>query len=349
MCRIRLNLGCGVNYLPDYVNIDNNTALVADQYCDVRYLPYSPGSVDEVLASHVLEHFDIFSVPFLLADWISLLKPGGKLIIEVPHLIKAVKYLKSRSTEFLISQNQIRFLYGIDEPGNNHKSGFTPAILKKILKQFAVSQISQVHPVRYTFEGSLRFECIKTDNSRFTSQTFFTRLYRAIWRESSQKSSLYLETLNIEIMSNLRLQYSQKGGAFYSKENIIRLAAKFAIFDPNLILPFLSFIPPSRKAHIYPDRIQTLISENSSMKICNLWILSKKTKFGTHSEYEKFILYWEKRFMQFLTTKRLDPENWSFYEKQLNHNSNFDHFGWNVIQLNSKLAKNQVLKNRSKN
>lgn len=85
---LRLNLGSGANPLPDYENVD------AKDGRDVGRLDYAPGTVDEIRASHVLEHFSHREVPGVLAHWVSLLKPGGRLAIAVPDFqVIAEQYL----------------------------------------------------------------------------------------------------------------------------------------------------------------------------------------------------------------------------------------------------------------
>src|SRR5438128_2032906 len=53
---------------------------------DAGELTYEPNSIDVIYASHLLEHFEIRKVKDVLANWYSVLKPGGKLIINVPDL-----------------------------------------------------------------------------------------------------------------------------------------------------------------------------------------------------------------------------------------------------------------------
>lgn len=76
---LRLNLGAGGQPLPGFRNLDGNKG-------DVLYpLPYADGSVDEVRASHVLEHFSRAEVPLILKEWVRVLKPGGALKVAVPN------------------------------------------------------------------------------------------------------------------------------------------------------------------------------------------------------------------------------------------------------------------------
>ena len=75
----RLNLGAGNTPLEGYENRDAKTG-------DTIYpLPEPDNTVDEIRASHVLEHFGHREVPAVLADWVRALKDGGKLRIAVPN------------------------------------------------------------------------------------------------------------------------------------------------------------------------------------------------------------------------------------------------------------------------
>lgn len=76
---IRLNLGSGENPLPGYENIDlknGDKAYPLSQYDD--------NCVDEVRASHLLEHFVNAGTDMVLKEWVRVLKPGGLLKIAVP-------------------------------------------------------------------------------------------------------------------------------------------------------------------------------------------------------------------------------------------------------------------------
>ena len=120
---LKLNLGCGMYYKPNYVNIDKYDESVADKTLDITKLPYENESVDEIEASHIIEHFDIIKLPYLLAEWLRVLKPGGVIYIETPDLSKSTK--KLRLSSYNTKKNILRFLFGIDIPGNIHKLGFT--------------------------------------------------------------------------------------------------------------------------------------------------------------------------------------------------------------------------------
>jgi len=76
---IRLNLGAGDKPLPGFTSIDRRNGN------EVYPLPYEDGTVDEIYASHILEHFSHNgAVVTVLKHWIDKLKPGGRIRLAVP-------------------------------------------------------------------------------------------------------------------------------------------------------------------------------------------------------------------------------------------------------------------------
>ncbi len=73
---MKLNLGCGSEYLKGYINIDIMQG-VADVVWDLNKCPYpfEDDSVDYVLAKHVLEHLD--DVISVMNELHRIVKKGG--------------------------------------------------------------------------------------------------------------------------------------------------------------------------------------------------------------------------------------------------------------------------------
>ena len=87
---MKLNLGCGTDIRPGYVNIDANTFLPGVDHVVDLTAPmaladlFPPASVDAVLAQDVLEHLHRWEALRLLGRLRALLKPGGTLEVRVP-------------------------------------------------------------------------------------------------------------------------------------------------------------------------------------------------------------------------------------------------------------------------
>ena len=75
---MKLNLGSGEQLLAGYENLDIKRGQ------SIFPLSAEDGSVEEIRASHVLEHFAHGEITAVLRDWVQKLKPGGVLKIAVP-------------------------------------------------------------------------------------------------------------------------------------------------------------------------------------------------------------------------------------------------------------------------
>lgn len=82
---LRVNLGCGEQPWPDYVNVDARPLPQVDVVADVRRLPFAPSSVAELASAHLVEHFREHQLRTrVLPYWRSLLRPDGRLRIVCP-------------------------------------------------------------------------------------------------------------------------------------------------------------------------------------------------------------------------------------------------------------------------
>ncbi len=136
---IRLNLGCGDDLRPGWVNIDANVS--ADWDLDLRQLDLPASSTDEVLLSHALEHFSDEEVPLLLARISSAVSPQGRLLVNVPDLAWVLR-------NWLALPEQQRWgwalatVFGLqDNPGEYHRTGFSPLRLDNMLRQAGFSWV----------------------------------------------------------------------------------------------------------------------------------------------------------------------------------------------------------------
>lgn len=82
---IKLNLGAGGIDYNGYLSVDlyDPRALIK---MDITKLDFDDDSVTEILASHVFEHLNPYHVLDILRDWLRVLKPGGKIVMEMPNI-----------------------------------------------------------------------------------------------------------------------------------------------------------------------------------------------------------------------------------------------------------------------
>lgn len=96
---------------------------------EVFPLPYGDASVDEVRASHVLEHFETALAPAVVKEWVRVLKPGGRLRIAVPDFATIAAGYAAGEREHTASY----LMGGQTAPDDFHKSLFDHETLKRIM------------------------------------------------------------------------------------------------------------------------------------------------------------------------------------------------------------------------
>lgn len=161
----KLHLGCGRKILPGYINID---ATCGDKVMDIRKLTdYADNSVDEILAIHVWEHFWLKDVETIAAEWKRVLKPGGKLILEMPCLDKVIGYIVKQATHgFPIEANMtIWAMYGdpstIRTEQDLHKWLWSYANIEALLRDTEFKNVEFKDPVYHVKDRDMRVEAIK--------------------------------------------------------------------------------------------------------------------------------------------------------------------------------------------
>jgi SAM-dependent methyltransferase len=85
----KIDLGCGNNKSPGAIGVDNVALDAVDLVHDLLSFPYPFPSecAEEVVLSHVLEHFSIEEINVILDEVYRILAPGGIATISVPHAL----------------------------------------------------------------------------------------------------------------------------------------------------------------------------------------------------------------------------------------------------------------------
>lgn len=93
---IKLNLGCGNNLIPGFTNIDkyDTEADVLLDMCELESM-FNENTVDEIVIYQALEHIPWHKTVPTLQSCYKVLKPDGKIIIEVPDIEVVAQWIIS--------------------------------------------------------------------------------------------------------------------------------------------------------------------------------------------------------------------------------------------------------------
>lgn len=91
---VKLDIGCGSNKKEGFVGVDRIAFDGVDLVHNVGQgaLPYEDTTVDEIHASHFVEHLPVEERIFFFNDIYRVLKPGAKATIVVPHYASGRAY-----------------------------------------------------------------------------------------------------------------------------------------------------------------------------------------------------------------------------------------------------------------
>ena len=161
---LKINLGCGTRPAKGYVNVDINPEVKPDKVFDCS-IPltrvFKAGEAVEIKAIHLLEHLEFGRACAALRSWHKVLRPGGKLIIEMPNIeVLAACFLKFPDQRDVIKE---WIFGGQDRDGQYHKWGWTPAELQYELEEigFLTSIVTQPKDHLNWPDASFRVEAVK--------------------------------------------------------------------------------------------------------------------------------------------------------------------------------------------
>jgi predicted SAM-dependent methyltransferase len=139
---LRLNVGAGSRRPAGYFHLDveenPDAPSPLDLLCDAKAIPLPDGCASELMAIHVFEHFYRWEIEGVLAEWKRLLRPGGRLVLELPNLVKCCQnYLDGRMKGGKHPDQLARWgIYGDPRTGNHwmcHPWGYSPEELIGLL------------------------------------------------------------------------------------------------------------------------------------------------------------------------------------------------------------------------
>jgi SAM-dependent methyltransferase len=159
------NLGSGNKKWDGWINVDLHSD-IADIKCDLRNLEIASESADAVAAIHVLEHFYEWEVFDVLTEWKRILKPDGKMILELPCMDKVFAYVHNCvvNKQPLQPFMTLLALYGdpkYKQPAMCHKWGWFQEPLRQMLESVGMERIEFCVPKYHFPFRDMRIECYK--------------------------------------------------------------------------------------------------------------------------------------------------------------------------------------------
>jgi predicted SAM-dependent methyltransferase len=123
---VKLDIGGGKNKRDaDYIAVDSHGE--PDVKALMWALPFKEGSVDSIWSSHTLEHAPHGKIVDTLREWLRVLRPGGRAIVQVPDFNYVARY-------WLLGPDRAwaeAMVFGLQtNEGEYHRSAFTADTLK---------------------------------------------------------------------------------------------------------------------------------------------------------------------------------------------------------------------------
>ncbi len=155
---VKLQLGCGSKLWPGYINVD---FVGGDIESDLRNLPFADDFADLIISVHVLEHFYRWEADEVVSEWRRVLKPGGKIIFELPCMDKILTYIAERVTKGIPMDARMTWLalWGdpkYEAPQMCHKWGYTKDLARELLTDAGFINIAFEKPRYHAIQRDMR-------------------------------------------------------------------------------------------------------------------------------------------------------------------------------------------------
>jgi predicted SAM-dependent methyltransferase len=155
---LKLNLGAGGLLKPEsdgWVNIDRLPLLGINKVANVRKLDYPDGSVDEINAQDILEHFHWEETGDVLREWRRVMKKGAHIYIQVPDLERLCQRYCGTGLPELDAEQLSTHLYAWKR--DMHKAGFDKKFLVRLLAEVGFEPVSDDWPHS---DGGMNLLCL---------------------------------------------------------------------------------------------------------------------------------------------------------------------------------------------
>jgi hypothetical protein len=127
---MRLNIGCGYRHLKGYVNIDADMDSVADLVMEAHDLQPDSSTVDEIMATQLIEHLGFFKGKYFLSECFRVLRPGGLLTLETPDVERTFEVFLAGTRE--AREASLSWVHGSESRGMRHLFCFPADLLREL-------------------------------------------------------------------------------------------------------------------------------------------------------------------------------------------------------------------------
>lgn len=169
---IKLNIGCGVGLLPDFINVDKHFTLkdlkskkgayanatigknAKFVKADILKLPFKKNYADYIICIDVIEHIRMRQVIPAMKELYRVLKPGGRMLLMTTDFNDLIDYwneIRRKKFDLASYLEVAEIIYGNQagvEEGELHKSAFTSDFLNLCLQSGGFA--------KYTLSGYAR-------------------------------------------------------------------------------------------------------------------------------------------------------------------------------------------------
>lgn len=213
----KINIGCGFDIRPGYLNVDSGDWHKPDLIADVTDLSMlASGSFEEAVAQDVLEHIGRTKQAAALQEWSRLLCDRGVLKVRVPSVVDMVKLLDTPMFRYDVAQQHywIQMLYGTQAyPGDFHLCGYTCATLADLGLQAGLFLTELSIKDGWLFDAAFRKVSAIEE---LTHAEFVVHQYATVLQHVPSRDGLEFWTTQLESGSRSREQVATEFVGFRS-------------------------------------------------------------------------------------------------------------------------------------
>lgn len=203
---IKLNIGAGSTVIEGFTPIDRKFGSEAFP------LPYPDGSVSEIRASHILEHFTFGDAQKALEEWSRVLKPGGRIRISVPDVDKVLADK---------SPNRLFYLMGGQTDANDvHKSAYDEERLAGVMREAGFSNLqewSSPNTDSAALPISLNIEGFKNGKPKQEKKRESTTIKLGAYLTLPRYEAVASRSLIEQALRQLRIELTTSQGVFWGQ------------------------------------------------------------------------------------------------------------------------------------